>query len=574
MFWSEQLTSFSSSVFIIWKTVYIDQDKTSTQKRRVVVNIQRLNKISVTDIYLLSLQSDITAAVLRCSYILTVDVTDFFHQWKVQSEKRHKLTVVSHQGQKHYNITAMRYKNSPLYTQCQMNKMLQNNHHFIKAFVNDIIIFSKTLKEHLKHLCMTFSLFNQYELIMNRKKSFLKYSIIILLRQHVDELRMTTSEEKIAAILNLWFPETLKDLETYLRLTEWLHNYISMYTQVIASLQKLKTLLLKSSPKGKNVRKSFTKVKDIILTQLEKDSFKALQEHFWKPSFLIHFDLKWWLYVNIDASKWYGFRVIVYHVKNDSEGEVPHNFIELIMFISKVLNRAERNYWSTELKVTCLMWIMKKIRHMMKSVIEPMIIFTDHSVTINIIRQIKLVSSVTDKLNLQLVKALQYLSQFDLNVWYKSERKNLVPDTLLRLVARIEKHDAKTQRTLDEIFAFNCILVKLSDKFKNELKKAYMKDKHWTKVLSLLPDDESPELFKGMSFIRINELLYFVENDDKQRLCVSKLMKKKIFRLGHNDRSHAEFHQCYEHISEVIYIRKLMRHLQKYIEYCLTCQVC
>ena len=87
-------------------------------------------------------------------------------------------------------------------------------------------------------------------------------------------------------------------------------------------------------------------------------------------------------------------------------------------------------------------------------------------------------------------------------------------------------------------------------------------------------DDESPEPSKGMSFIRINELLYFVGNDDKQRLCVSKSMKKKIFRLGHDDRSHAGFHQCYEHISEVIYIRKLMRHLQKYIEYCLTCQVC
>ena len=69
--------------------------------------------------------------------------------------------------------------------------------------MNDVMIFSKTLKEHLKHLCMTFSLFNQYRLTFNEKKSFLEYSIITLLRQRVDELRMTTSEEKIAVILNL-----------------------------------------------------------------------------------------------------------------------------------------------------------------------------------------------------------------------------------------------------------------------------------------------------------------------------------------------------------------------------------
>ena len=65
-----------------------------------------------------------------------------------------------------------------------------------------------------------------------------------------------------------------------------------MYAQVITLLQKLKTLLLKSSSKSKNVRKSFTKVKAIMPTQLKKDSFDALQEHFQKPSFLVHFNLK------------------------------------------------------------------------------------------------------------------------------------------------------------------------------------------------------------------------------------------------------------------------------------------
>ena len=86
--------------------------------------------------------------------------------------------------------------------------------------MNDIMIFSKTLKEHLKHLHMTFSLFNQYRLTFNEKKSFLEYSIITLLRQRVDELRMTTSEEKIAVILNLQFLKMLKNLKMYLRLTE------------------------------------------------------------------------------------------------------------------------------------------------------------------------------------------------------------------------------------------------------------------------------------------------------------------------------------------------------------------
>ena len=105
---------------------------------------------------------------------------------------------------------------------------------------------------------------------------------------------------------------------------------------------------------------------------------------------------------------------------------------------------------------------------------------------------------------------------------------------------------------------FNYILVKLSDEFKNELKKEYMKNKHWMKVLSTISDDQTDDetlkSVKKVSFIKINELLYFMKNDSKQRLCILKSMKKKIFKLKHDDWSHAEYHHCYKHISEVIYI--------------------
>ncbi len=48
------------------------------------------------------------------------------------------------------------------------------------------------------------------------------------------------------------------------------------------------------------------------------------------------------------------------------------------------------------------------------------VIFTDHSATTSIAKQTSLTMMIfTDKLNLQLIHASQYLSQFDLDVRHK-----------------------------------------------------------------------------------------------------------------------------------------------------------
>ena len=81
-----------------------------SRKGRVVVNIRDLNKITESDFYLLSLQLDITSAVTKFLYISTIDDNGYFHQFLVRYKDRHKLTVISHRGQKQYNVALMGYK--------------------------------------------------------------------------------------------------------------------------------------------------------------------------------------------------------------------------------------------------------------------------------------------------------------------------------------------------------------------------------------------------------------------------------------------------------------------------------
>ncbi|SLM40586.1 probable transposable element [Lasallia pustulata] len=87
----------------------------------------------------------------------------------------------------------------------------------------------------------------------------------------------------------------------------------------------------------------------------EKEAFKFLQKSFDEPTFLTFFDRQRQLYIDINGSKQWGFGIMVYHVKGDPGGnDFPRKSIQPVMFLSKLLNNAERNYWPTELEVAAL----------------------------------------------------------------------------------------------------------------------------------------------------------------------------------------------------------------------------
>ena len=63
-----------------------------------------------------------------------------------------------------------------------------------------------------------------------------------------------------------------------------------------------------------------------------------------------------------------------------------------------------------------------------------------------------------------------------MKVQHKSNKTNLVPDTLLRLMLKF-KQGIKKEEALKKLLIYNCTLIKLANNFKAQLKKAYKKDK-------------------------------------------------------------------------------------------------
>ena len=88
------------------------------------------------------------------------------------------------------------------------------------------------------------------------------------------------------------------------------------------------------------------------------------------------------------------------------------------------------------------------------------IVFTDYLILTAIIKQILLSSLNTDKLNLCLICALQYLSAFSLNIHHKLSKQNIILNVLLYL---LRKYDTNTEE--DNELIFYITLMKMLNNF-------------------------------------------------------------------------------------------------------------
>jgi Reverse transcriptase (RNA-dependent DNA polymerase) len=237
--------------------------------------------------------------------------------------------------------------NSPAYVQRQLDNKFRDMHLFIRAYIDDMIIFSDTLEDHLEHLDRVLNRLRELNICLSPTKAFIGFPSVIMLGVRVDSFGLTTPEEKLKAIANLEFPRTLQQLETYLGLTGWMRQYIERYAQIPEPLQERKRLMAKAGPNAGKARKQFAQIiRATSPSPAEYESYCLIQQAFRDPTMLVHFDRKRTLFIDLDAAKGdTRFGAIVYHVVGDlsylKDGKMvppPRSMIQPIMFLSRLLN--------------------------------------------------------------------------------------------------------------------------------------------------------------------------------------------------------------------------------------------
>lgn len=166
----------------------------------------------------------------------------------------------------------------------------------------------------LAKLRILFDIFLRYNISIQPIKSYLNYPDIALLGQQVNSLGLTISDEKLKAVHLLKYLETLEALEYYLGLIGYLRSYIHFYAQLASPLQALKTSFSKSAPEsGQQPRAYASKIRFQPPSAKELAAFEALQEALSCPTTLVHNNPDKVLWIDLDASKKFGFGAVAFH---------------------------------------------------------------------------------------------------------------------------------------------------------------------------------------------------------------------------------------------------------------------
>ncbi len=230
------------------------------------------------------------------------------------------------------------------------------------VYVDNIIIFSKSKEKHLYHLSRILQLLKDSRVTLSIAKYYFSYPSIKALRHYISQLDLSMVEEKTEAIQNLNYPRNLRDLETVLGFFRYYRKFVPHYSVITQPLLDLKITGFKTSP-----ARGQAQIKYAELTKYLKDGtfptdckvvWNELKECLYNALTLAFLDFSKDLIIYIDSSKECSYGAAL-HQKDNEKIEQP------VLFLSKVLNAAEKNYWVIKLEVSTLVWTLNKLQQYM-----------------------------------------------------------------------------------------------------------------------------------------------------------------------------------------------------------------
>ena len=185
-FISSSLIFYASSVLFVVK---------SNESLRFCVNYRKLNIVIKQNQYSISLIKETLAQVTDCKYFIKLNIIVVFNKLRIYLDNEDYIIFVTFMNVYKYHVLSFDLINESFNYQHYMNDVLfKYFSQFCQTYLDDILIYSKTKKKHVRHVWLILIKLRTADLQMNIKKcefnvqetTFLK----ILLS--IDEIRINS----------------------------------------------------------------------------------------------------------------------------------------------------------------------------------------------------------------------------------------------------------------------------------------------------------------------------------------------------------------------------------------------
>jgi hypothetical protein len=138
---------------------------------RFCIDYRKLNAVTLPDCYPMPLILDALDSLGGAKYFSTLDCQSGYWQIEVDPKDRDKTTFTSHYGMFNFTVLPFGVTNAPAFFQRTMDCILSGlNWKKCLIYIDDVIVFGKTLAEHNNNLMEVFKRFEDAGLKLNLKK--------------------------------------------------------------------------------------------------------------------------------------------------------------------------------------------------------------------------------------------------------------------------------------------------------------------------------------------------------------------------------------------------------------------
>lgn len=503
---------------------------------RFCVDYRKLNQCTERDAYPLPYVSATLDRLRDARYLSSLDIKSAYFQVPLTEASR-PLTAftVPNRGLFQFRRLPMGLANSPATFQRLIDRVLGADlEPYVFCYLDDIIIVTQTFDKHLEILTEVFKRLKTAGLTVAKEKCFFCRSELKYLGYIVDRNGLRVDPDKISAILNIPVPTCVSEVRRIIGLASWYRRFVPNFSALTAPLCNL-------------LRKN----KKFIWDDSCDESFRLLKEHLISAPVLSCPDFSLPFTIQTDASG-YGIGAVLSQQQDGAE--------KVICYLSRSLNRNERNFSTTERECLAVLWAIERLRPYIEG--SHFTVVTDHHSLVWLNR----LQTPSGRLARWAIK----LQQYDYHIIHRKGKDHIVPDTLSRSVPIIDTINVSVPTRVTKES------VKDTDLCSDQSEFLDIGDKWYMKLIQQVQNKPSKfpqwrisgkHLYKYIK-VRYPEL---AQDADYWRLVVPRSERQKLVRETHDLLCHAGSYKTFHKLAEVYYWPKMRYDVAAFIRYCKTC---
>ncbi|KAK2879334.1 hypothetical protein Q8A73_005098 [Channa argus] len=386
---------------------------------RLCVDYRRLNMQTIKDAYALPNLEESFSAMNGSQWFSVMDLKSGYYQIEMEESDKPKTAFVCPLGFWEWNRMPQGITNAPSTFQRLMEKCMGDMHlREVLVFIDDLIVFSKTLEEHEVRLTNVLDRLRDNGLKLSPEKCRFAQTSVRYLGHIVSRNGVETDPQKIEALKTWPRPQTLKELKSFLGFSGYYRRFVQDYSKIVKPLTKL-TAGYPPNRKGARVNKTdmYYNPKDPFgerWTPVCQESFEKIIEKLTSSPVLGFANPKLPYILHTDASTT-GLGAALYQ-EHDGQSRV-------IAYASRGLSHSEARYPAHKLEFLALKWaVTEKFHDYLYG--NTFTVVTDN----NPLRYIL----TTAKLDATGYRWLAALSTFTFDIKYRAGKQNQDADGLSR----------------------------------------------------------------------------------------------------------------------------------------------